>query len=154
MISMDSISTVKKGTTKKSKTKRNIGKKLSPRERKKKRIRRRILGVGARPRLSVFKSSKHISAQIVSDDKLHTLVSASTMEKEVSNELKNSPASEDVSSSKSTKSVGAAFIVGKLLAKRGLEKGISAVVFDRNGYIFHGRVKAVAEGARKGGLLF
>jgi len=105
------------------------------------RIRNRVSGSAARPRLSVFRSSNHIYAQIVDDDKGITLVSASTRD--------------DVKALVEGKGkVGASAAVGKLLAQRAKEKGISAVAFDRGGYLYHGRVKALADGARAGGLDF
>ncbi len=95
-----------------------------------------------RPRLSVFRSSKNIYAQIIDDTKGITLVAASTLEKEVRDGLKTGA------------DVDAAAKVGKLLAERAKQAGITEVVFDRGGYIYHGRVKALAEGAREGGLSF
>jgi len=113
------------------------------RNRKRVRVRRKISGSSERPRLTVFRSLNHTYAQIVDDSVGKTLVAASTKSKEVSDELSSTKGK--VSKSK---------LVGKLLAKIALEKGISSVVFDRSGYAFHGRVKAVAEGAREGGLKF
>jgi large subunit ribosomal protein L18 len=103
------------------------------------RIRKTITGSGIRPRLSVFRSNAQIYAQIIDDTKGITLVSASSAEKNAS-----------FSGTKSDISKG----VGELLAKRAGEKGISSVVFDRSGYLFHGRVKALADGAREAGLKF
>jgi len=120
-------------------------KKLSRNERRKKkhrRIRNKIMGSAERPRLNVYKSLKHMYAQIINDETGNTLVSASTLEDEVKEGLE------------STSNVEAAKKVGKIIAKRALAKGIDRVVFDRSGYIYHGRVKAVAEGAREGGLKF
>ncbi len=113
------------------------------RERKRIRIRKKISGDTARPRLSVFRSLKHIYAQIIDDTKGRTLASASSLSKEIQNDIKT--AKGKVQKSK---------LVGKLLAQKAAEKGISAVVFDRGGYAYHGRVKAVADGAREGGLKF
>lgn len=113
------------------------------RARKKARVRRKINGTAERPRLSVFRSLNHMYAQIIDDNNNSTLVAASTKAKELAGELKNSKAK--VSKSK---------LVGKLLAKRAAEKGITVVVFDRSGYAYHGRVKALADGAREGGLKF
>ena len=104
-----------------------------------KRVRAKISGTAARPRLAVYRSNAHISAQIIDDVKGVTLVSANTYEKDF----------EGIGSNKE-----AARKVGNTLAKRALEKGISAVVFDRGGYIYHGRVSELAEGAREGGLKF
>ena len=104
-----------------------------------KRVRGKISGTAERPRLAVYRSNAHISAQIIDDVAGVTLVSASTYEKGF----------EGIGSNKE-----AARKVGNTLAKRALEKGISAVVFDRGGYIYHGRVSELAEGAREGGLKF
>lgn len=97
---------------------------------------------GGRIRLSVFRSGKHIYAQLIDDTEGRTLASASTIEKEVRSSLK------------STSTVDAARKVGELIAKRAKEAKVAEVVFDRGGYIYHGRVKALAEGAREGGLSF
>lgn len=105
-------------------------------KRHKKRL-RRVFGTPERPRLAVFRSNKHIYAQIIDDTIGHTLVAASTLEI-------NEPGTKTERSYK----------CGELLAKRALEKGIEKVAFDRNGYKYHGRVKALAEGARAGGLKF
>jgi len=95
-----------------------------------------------RKRLSVFRSSKHIYAQLIDDDAGVTLVSASSIEKDTRGQLKTGA------------SIDAAKTVGKLIAQRAQEKGIKDVVFDRGGYLFHGRVKALADAAREGGLNF
>lgn len=126
--------------------------KRSARDRNKFRIRKKIYGTADRPRVSVFRSSKHIYAQVIADQDGGTIVSASTLEKEVMDQIGS--ASGEESKSKSTKSVLAANIVGAVLAKRCKEKNISKVVFDRNGFVYKGRVRAVAEGARKEGLDF
>ena len=97
---------------------------------------------GDRKRLSVFRSSKHIYAQVIDDDAGKTLASASSIEKPTRESLKTGA------------SVEAAKAVGKLIAQRAQEKGIKDVVFDRGGYLYHGRVKALAEAAREGGLKF
>ena len=104
------------------------------------RVRAKLSGTEARPRLNVFRSNKHIYAQLVDDVKGVTLASASTLDKEVSLE--------------STGNVDAAVKVGELVAKRAVEKGIKSVVFDRGGYLYHGRVKALADAARENGLEF
>jgi large subunit ribosomal protein L18 len=104
-----------------------------------KAIRERAYG---RPRLSVFRSSKQIYAQIIDDEKGVTLVSASSMEKDQRTALKTGA------------NVEAANVVGKLIAERAAAKGVKQVVFDRGSYMYHGRVKALAEGAREGGLEF
>ncbi len=106
------------------------------------RVRAGVKGTTDRPRLSVFRSLNHIYAQIIDDAKGNTLVTASTIDAEVKTNLdKKTKASE-------------AEVVGAVLAKRALEKGINQVVFDRGGYKYHGRVKSLAEAARKGGLKF
>jgi large subunit ribosomal protein L18 len=106
------------------------------------RIRNRFSGTAQRPRLSVFRSNNHIYAQVIDDAAGKTLVSASTAEKDAKAELKN------------TNDVEAASYVGKLVAKRAKDAGIDQVVFDRGGYIYHGRVKALADAAREAGLEF
>ncbi len=106
------------------------------------RVRARVEGIAARPRLCVFRSLNHIYAQVIDDERSHTLASASTISPEVKGEVesKNKSAQAD--------------LVGSLLAKRALSMGITQVVFDRGGYKYHGRVKALAEAAREGGLKF
>lgn len=103
------------------------------------RMRRIIVGTAARPRLNVFRSANHIYAQIIDDEKGVTLAAASSLSKDFQGYGGNT---------------GAAREVGKLIAKAALDKGIKTVVFDRGGYIYHGRVAALAEGAREGGLEF
>jgi large subunit ribosomal protein L18 len=100
------------------------------------------MAAGVRKRLSVHRSSKHIYAQVIDDDQGVTLVSASSIEKEQRGSLKTGA------------SVDAAKAVGKLIAERAQQKGIKDVIFDRGGYLYHGRVKALAEAAREGGLNF
>lgn len=111
--------------------------------RKRIRIRKKIRGTAECPRLSVFKSLNHIYAQLIDDDKGNTLVHASTLSKEIKEEVKNIKGK-----------IPKAKLVGKLLAQKAIEKGITTVVFDRSGYPYHGKVKAIAEGAREGGLKF
>lgn len=106
------------------------------------RIRKKIRGSGERPRLAVFRSQSHIYAQIVDDEQGRTLCSASSLDKDVK------------SGAKRGSTVAAASEVGGLIAGRAREKGIADVVFDRGGFQFHGRVKALAEAARAGGLKF
>jgi len=106
------------------------------------RIRKKIRGNAERPRLNVFRSLKHIYAQIIDDQKGYTLVSSSTLDKELKEAIKGLNKTE------------AARMVGKRIASLAIEKGIKKVVFDRGGYLYHGRVKALAEGAREGGLEF
>ena len=103
------------------------------------RLRRKISGSPERPRLAIFRSIKHIYAQVIDDGQGHTLVSASSNEK---------------SGKTSGGNLAAAKVIGKLVAERAIEKGIKKVVFDRGGYNFHGRVKALADAAREAGLEF
>lgn len=117
----------------KNKTSQKVTKRLKSRA----RIRKKVAGSTERPRLTVFRSGKHIYAQIVDDVHGKTLVSFSTLEGEIK-----------------TKNVESAKKVGAELAKRAIAKNIKSVVFDRSGYVFHGRVKAVADGAREAGLSF
>ena len=107
-----------------------------------KRIRKALSGTEVRPRLCVFRSNAHIYAQVVDDSKGATLAAASTVDEEAKGAVKNGG------------NIAAAKAVGTMVAKRALDKGISAVVFDRGGYIYHGRVKALAEAARAAGLKF
>ena len=108
---------------------------------KKARIRRKISGTAERPRLSIFRSNENMFAQLIDDVKGTTLLEANSLAKEIVEELKD--AKGKISKSKA---------VGKLLAKKAIEKGITTAVFDRSGYRYHGRVQAVAEGAREGGM--
>jgi len=108
------------------------------------KMRRYITGTAARPRLAVFKSNKYIYAQIIDDVAGHTLASASTMD----------AALVKADNLKSTSNVDAAKAVGLSLAKKALDKGIESVVFDRAGYLYHGKVKALADAAREAGLKF
>ncbi len=122
-----------------------MGKKMNNLSKNKKRlkrkvrIRKRLTGTTERPRLSVFRSAKHIYAQIIDDTSGKTLVSASTMDKDFA---------------KSGDKKACANAVGKNIASRALESGIKAIVFDRNGYVYHGRVKSLSDGAREAGLDF
>jgi len=111
----------------------------------KKRVKRkkRILGTTERPRLVVYRSLKYIYGQIVDDTQQKTLIGASNLSKELRDKVKKAGSKTEASQ-----------IVGEYLAKKALEKNIKKVVFDRNGYKYHGRVKALADGARKGGLEF
>lgn len=106
------------------------------------RVRKNISGTTERPRLCVYRSLNHIYAQVINDDLGVTLVSSSTLEKDLKDLLADKTKSEQ------------AFVIGETIAKRALEKGIETVVFDRGGYIYTGRVQQVAEGARNGGLKF
>lgn len=119
----------------------SLDKRLS-REKRKNRVRKKVRGTMERPRLNVFKSAKHIYAQLIDDVAGNTLVSVSTLNSEIAAELKY------------TGNVEAASKIGSLIAKEALSKGISKVVFDRNGFIYHGRVKQLAESARENGLVF
>lgn len=116
---------------------------LSPRKRRHLRVRARVFGTPERPRLNVFRSNKHIYAQIIDDTRGHTLAAASTLEREVRERFPEMhPKVEE------------ARIVGQVIGERALAQGITRVVFDRGGFKYHGRVKAVAEGARAAGLQF
>ena len=112
------------------------------RQRIHRRIRKKLAGTAQRPRLAVHFSGKHIYAQVIDDDRGVTLASASSIEKPTREALKTGA------------SVDAAKAVGRLIAERAKEKGITAVVFDRGAYLYHGRVKALADAAREGGLAF
>ena len=106
------------------------------------RVREMVEGTNDRPRLSVFRSLNHIYAQVIDDTRGHTLTSASTLDPEIKREANGK------------NKVGEAELVGTMIAKRALSQGIKQVVFDRGGYKYHGRVKALAEAARQGGLKF
>ncbi len=121
---------MRKSTTREARSKRHY------------RVRQKVEGTESRPRLCVFRSLNHIYAQVIDDSQGHTLVSASSLDTEIKND------------SKGKTKTGRAELVGSLLAKRATEKGISLVAFDRGGFKYHGRVKALADSARKGGLKF
>jgi len=106
------------------------------------RVRLKVKGTPSRPRLCVFRSLNHVYAQVIDDSRGHTLVSASTLDPETRNEVDGKA------------KTGKAELVGAMIAKRALSKGINEVAFDRGGYKYHGRVKALAEAARQGGLKF
>src|SRR3989442_10934969 len=106
------------------------------------RIRKRVLGSPARPRLAVFRSNKHIYAQIIDDSKGATLLAVSSLDTDAKKDVKHGG------------NVAAAKAVGKLVAERAKAKGIEVVLFDRGGYLYHGRVKALADAAREAGLKF
>ena len=112
------------------------------RENKHRKLRNRFSGTAERPRLAVFRSNNHMYAQIIDDTVGKTLVAASTVEKEVSAELEK------------TNNVEAAAYLGTVIAKRAIEKGINTVVFDRGGFIYQGKIKALADAAREAGLEF
>lgn len=117
----------------------NTSKRQVSRLKRKKRIRKNIFGSQERPRLSVFRSSKHIYAQIIDDIKGNTIVSASTLDKECEAKGDKKERAKEI---------------GQLIGKKALDKGITKVVFDRNGFLYHGRVKALSTGAREAGLNF
>ena len=104
------------------------------------RVRKQLRGTTARPRLSVFRSEKHIYVQVISDETGETLLTTSTLTPEVRGRVQK------------TTDIAAAKVVGEIIGKSCLDKGITAAVFDRNGFLYHGRVRAVAEGAREAGL--
>lgn len=106
------------------------------------RVRKKISGTAQRPRLNIFRSSKHMYAQIIDDVNGTTLVAASTVDKDLRDKVQNGG------------NVESARKVGELVAKRAIEKGIKSVVFDRSGYLYHGRVQALADAAREAGLEF
>ena len=112
------------------------------RAKKHRRLRNRISGTASTPRLAVFRSNNHMYAQIIDDTVGKTLVSASTLDKDVKAECEK------------TNNVEAAAVVGKVVAKKALEKGITTVVYDRGGFIYEGKIKALAEAAREAGLEF
>ena len=116
--------------------------KNSVRKKRHQRTRRHILGTAERPRLNVYRSLNHRYAQVIDDNASHTLAAASTLDAELSAQLEGKSKSE------------AAELVGELVAKRAIEKGVKQVVFDRGGYLYTGRVQKLADGARKAGLEF
>ena len=117
------------------------GKKISSRARRQRRVRRKIKGTAERPRVSVFRSLRHIYAQVVNDYDGRTLAAASSLDPELRGKVDGGNAA-------------GASTVGEALARKAAAAGVAEVVFDRGGYKYHGRVKALAEGARKGGLKF
>jgi large subunit ribosomal protein L18 len=112
------------------------------RDRIHRRIRKKVAGTPARPRLAVFRSQSHIYAQVINDDLGQTLCAASSLDKELKPQFKRGT------------NVAAAKAVGQLIATRAKEKGVELVVFDRGGFLYHGRVKALADAAREAGLKF
>ena len=112
------------------------------RENKHRKLRNRFSGTAERPRLAVFRSNNHMYAQIIDDTVGNTLVSASTLQKDVKAELEN------------TDDVKAAAYLGTVIGKKAVESGITSVVFDRGGFVYHGKVKALADAAREAGLEF
>lgn len=123
-----------------TKIRRTTNPKQQIRFKRKRRIRARVEGSTERPRLSVFRSNAHLYVQLIDDVKGHTLVAASTNEEELKGKVGGS--------------VEGAKTLGNLVAKRAMAKNISKVVFDRSGYLYHGRIKALADAAREGGLQF
>lgn len=113
------------------------------REKRKKRVRRKVIGTSEKPRLSVFRSAKNIYAQIIDDSNFSTLVQVSSVSKDVRDEIKGKGGNREGAS-----------MIGKFIAQRAQEKGIKKVVFDRNGFLYHGRIQTLAEAAREGGLEF
>jgi large subunit ribosomal protein L18 len=120
---------------------------LSPRKRRHLRVRAKVSGTSERPRLNVFRSNAHTYAQIIDDTVGHTLVAASTLEPSVREQFAEAE-------NGNLRRVSEASVVGRMIAERAKEKGINQVVFDRGGYKYHGRVKAVADAARESGLEF
>lgn len=120
-----------------------VARREESRLRRKKRVRRRLQGTPERPRLCVFRSAKHIYAQLIDDTAARTLVAVSSLSKEVKPQLQGKGGSKD----------GAA-VIGGSIARRAIEQGIKKVVFDRSGFLYHGRIKALAEAARQNGLEF
>ncbi len=120
----------------------SLHQKTQARLKRKKRIRKKLTGSADRPRLCVFRSAKHIYAQVIDDSNGQTLAAASSTEKAVRDK------------SESRNKVADANSVGQMVGQRAMEKGVKKVVFDRNGFLYHGRVKAVSEGAREAGLKF
>ena len=112
------------------------------RQRKHSRLRRKVSGTAEHPRLYVFRSLRHIYAQLIDDEQGHTIVSASTLDPGIGSELEGK------------QKVSVAAFIGSLVARRAVERGIRVVVFDRGGYKYHGRVKVLADAAREGGLEF
>jgi large subunit ribosomal protein L18 len=110
---------------------------------RKKRVRRKIEGKPERPRLTIFKSARHIYAQIIDDSIGKTLLTASTISKDLTSKIEGNSGN-----------IKAAILVGEAIGQIGIKKGITEVVFDRNGFLFHGRVKALADAAREKGLKF
>lgn len=113
------------------------------REKRKRRVRKKVRGTPGSPRLTVFRSSKNIYAQIIDDTSCKTLVDASSLSKDASKEIRKKGGNRE-----------GAVLIGKLIAERAIKNGIKKVVFDRNGFLYHGRIKALADAAREGGLEF
>ena len=117
--------------------------KAEARQKRKKRIRKNLSGTIERPRLTVFRSTKNIYAQIIDDVNSKTMAEASSLSRDIRSQISGNGGNKE-----------GALIIGRLIAERALEKGIKKVIFDRNGFLYHGRVKALAESAREHGLEF
>jgi large subunit ribosomal protein L18 len=117
-------------------------KRITPRKKRHFRVRKKVVGTTERSRLNVFRSTKHIYAQVIDDQSGKTIASASSLDKELKGKIKNGG------------NIDSAKMVGILVAKRASGKGVKSVVFDRGGFIYHGRVKALADAARENGLEF
>jgi large subunit ribosomal protein L18 len=124
-----------------------VGMRERARRRRQERVRKKVRGTPSRPRLSVFKSAKHIYGQLIDDEHGHTIVAASSLSHSFRERVQRIETA-------SGGNLGGAKIVGELIAEQAQEKGITRIVFDRNGFLYHGRVKALAEGARTAGLQF
>jgi large subunit ribosomal protein L18 len=124
-----------------------VGMRERARRRRQERVRKKVRGTPSRPRLSVFKSAKHIYGQLIDDAHGHTIVAASSLSHSFRERVQRIETA-------SGGNLGGAKIVGELIAEQAQEKGITRIVFDRNGFLYHGRVKALAEGARTAGLQF
>jgi large subunit ribosomal protein L18 len=122
----------------------SANKKNALRQRRHSRVRKKVIGTEGRPRLAVFRSNSHISAQVIDDSKGHTVASASTVERDLRR----------ATTGKATSNKDAAAAVGKLVAERAKTAGVTQVVFDRGGFLYHGRVAALADAARQAGLEF
>ena len=122
---------------------KNTATRLVARKQRQSRVRKKISGTGERPRLAVFRSAKHIYAQVINDETSTTIVAAGTTEKAIKEAIEGY-----------TGNKAAASVVGKTIAERLLEKSISSVVFDRGGFLYHGRIRALAEAARESGIKF
>ncbi|VEN74788.1 50S ribosomal subunit protein L18 [Candidatus Desulfarcum epimagneticum] len=120
----------------------SLSKKKTARLKRKKRIRKKVSGTAQRPRLTVFRSARHIYAQVIDDTQGRTLVSVSTLEKDLKAQVE------------SKGKIDSAVMAGKMIGERALSQGIERVVFDRNGFRYHGRVKAISDSAREAGLKF
>lgn len=119
-----------------------MGRNINPRKQRHMRVRKKVFGTQARPRLNVFRSANHIYAQVIDDTKDHTLISVSTLDEAVKAETSYGGNKE------------AARVVGRMIAEKAQKAGVSTIVFDRGGFIYHGRIKELADAAREAGLEF